>query len=234
MKAIFRRELRAYFTGGYGWVFCGAFSLLAGLLYFALSISQYQSDFRHVFSNMLVAMIFLIPLVTMRIWSEEKKQKTDQLLLTAPINVGEIVLGKFFAALMLFLIALCVTLIYPILTHAFGTLDVGVTVGNYIAIILAAAAYIAVSQFMSSLSESQIISALLSMLTLSAFYFLDLIFQATTSEVLSGISRFLSIITRYRDFSGGVFSLSDAIYFVSLTVLFLFFTTRVIEKRRWS
>ena len=103
-----------------------------------------------------------------------------------------------------------------------------------IAIILAGAAYIAISQFMSSLTESQIISALLSMLTLSSFLFLNMIFSYTTVDIIASVASFLSIITRFVNFTKGIFSLSDAVYFISLTGLFLFFTAQAVEKRRWS
>lgn len=234
MTAVFKRELRSYFTGGIGYVFCAVFVLIMNIFYYINSITQYQSGFLYIFNIMLIAMIFLIPIMTMRIWSEEKRQKIDQLLLTAPVTTMEIVLGKFFAAMCVFLIALAFTLIYPLFAAIWGTPEVGITIGNYIAIILAAGAYIAISQFMSSLTESQIISALLSFGTLSLFLFLNIIFSNTSIDVISRIASFLSIITRYVNFFSGIFSLADAVYFISLTVLFVFLTSRVIEKRRWS
>lgn len=234
MKAIFKRELRSYFTGGIGVVYCAVFALVMNLLYRIFCLNEYSSDFTVLFLYMLVAMILLIPIMTMRIWSEEKKQKTDQLLLTAPVTTGEIVLGKFFAAMCVFLISVALTLAYPIISSLRGTLQGGIVIGNYIAVILAGAAYIAISQFMSSLTESQIISALLSMLTLSTFFFLNMIFSTTTIDAIANIASFLSIITRFMNFTKGIFSLSDIVYFISLTALFLFFTSRVVEKRRWS
>ena len=228
MKAIFKREFRSYFTNGIGCVYCAVFVFVMNFLYYLNSITQYQSNFLYIFNIMLIAMIFLIPIMTMRIWSEEKKQKTDQLLLTAPVNTMDIVLGKFFAAMCVFLVSLAFTLVYPLMSALYGTPEVAITLGNYIAIILAAGAYIAISQFMSSLTESQIISALLSIVTLSLFFFLNLIFESTDIDVISRIASFLSIITRYVNFYKGLFTFSDVVYFVSLTVLFLFFTSRVI------
>ncbi len=234
MTAIYKRELRSYFTGGIGYVYCAVFALVMNLFYWLNSITMYQSGFLYIFNIMLIAMILLIPIMTMRIWSEEKKQKTDQLLLTSPVTTMQIVLGKFWAAMTVFLISLAFTLVYPLLAYLYGTPEPAITIGNYIAIILAAGAYIAISQFMSSLTESQIISALLSMLTLSLFFFLNLIFESTDIDFISKIASFLSIITRYVNFYRGMFSFSDVVYFVSLTAVFLFFTSRVIEKRRWS
>ena len=234
MTAIFKRELHSYFTNGIGYVYCAVFALVMNLFYYLNSITMYQSSFLYIFNIMLIAMIFLIPIMMMRIWSDEKKQKTDQLLLTAPVTTMDIVLGKFWAAMCVFLISLSLTLIYPILSIIYGTPEPAITIGNYIAVILAAGAYIAISQFMSSLTESQIISALLSMLTLSLFFFLNLIFESTDIDIIAQVASFLSIITRYVNFFQGMFSLSDVVYFISLTVLFLFFTSRVVDKRRWS
>ena len=204
------------------------------IFYYISSVAQYKSDFLYIFNVMLIALVFLIPIMTMRIWSEEKKQKIDQLLLTAPVNTTDIVLGKFFAAMCVFLIALAFTLVYPLLSVIWGTPQFGIVLGNYIAIILAAGAYIAISQFMSSLTESQIISALLSMFTLSVFLLLNIGVYGAKNDAVSAVLSFLSIITRYTRFYSGIFSLADIVYFISLTVLFIFLTSRVIEKRRWS
>lgn len=234
MKAIFKREFCSYFTNGIGYAYCAVFALVMNFFYVMNSVEAYRSDFLYIFNVMLIAMIFLIPVMTMRIWSEEKKQKTDQLLLTAPVTTIDIVLGKFFAALCVFLISLALTLIYPILSALYGTPEPAITIGNYIAITFAAGAYIAISQFMSSLTESQIISALLSTVTLLMFFLLNLLFEHVDVDIIAQIASFLSIITRYVNFFQGIFTLSDIVYFISLTVLFLFFTSRVIEKRRWS
>ena len=234
MKAIFKREFRSYFTNGIGCVYCAVFVFVMNFLYNEACLKSYKSDFVGLFIWMLMIMTLIVPLMTMRIWSEEKKQKTDQLLLTAPVNTMDVVLGKFFAAMCVFLVSLAFTLVYPLMSALYGTPEVSIAVGNYIAIILAAGAYIAISQFMSSLTESQIISALLSVITLAVFLLLDVIFTRTDIDIISQVCSFLSIIVRYVNFSQGMFSFDDVVYFVSLTVLFLFFTSRVIEKRRWS
>ena len=234
MLAIFKRELRSYFTNGIGFAYCAFFTLIVNLCYYLNSVQNYLSDFLYIFNIMLIAMIFLIPIMTMRIWSEEKKQKTDQLLLTAPVNTMSIVLGKFLAAMSVFLIGLAITLILLLISATKGTVHIPIFVGNYVAVIFAAAAYIAISQFMSSLTESQIVSALLSMLTLSLFFFLNFAFGVVENDIIANILKFLSIITRFYNFYRGIFALDDIIYFVSLTGLFLFLTSRVVEKRRWS
>lgn len=234
MFAIFKRELQAYFTGPIGYIFCAIFIFLANLVFYFDNLSYYTSDFTHIFNLMMLYMIVLIPLMTMRLWSEEKRQKTDQLLLTAPVSTTGVVLGKFFAALAVFLCALALTLPYPIIVAFTGTLSTAKVIGNYIAIIFAASAYIAISLFFSSLTKSQLIAALFSILALALFFLANILFTNTTIPWIASVMSFFSMITRYFNFFRGIFSLSDIVYFFSLTGVFLFMTSRVIEKQRWS
>jgi len=235
MTAIFKREMRAYFTDPLGYVFIAVFVFACNASFYLFNLSAYRSDFSDVFFLMIsFFLILLIPLMTMRLWSDEKKQKTDQLLLTAPVSTTGVVLGKFTAALGLFMIALSFTAVYPILVNWKGVLDVGKTVGNYIGVVLVAAAYISVSLFVSSLTKSQIVSAICSILALALFWGMDFLITFTTSEFLASMFEFLSIISRYRNIFIGVLPLSDVFYFISVSGIFLFLTSRVIEKQRWS
>lgn len=234
MKAIYKRELRAYFTGPIGYIFCAIFIFLCNGSFYLNCLKYYNSDFSSTFNLMMLFLIILIPLMTMRLWSEERRQKTDQLLLTAPVSTTGVVLGKFFAAFTVFLISLGFTLLYPLLVTLRGTPDTGKIVGNYIGIILAAAAYISISLFVSSLTKSQLVSAIFSILGLSLFYFMDVLIGASSSAVVNSTLGFLSMITRYINLYRGILSLADIIYFISLSVIFLFLTSRVIEKQRWS
>ena len=234
MKAIYKRELRAYFTGPIGYIFVAIFIFLCNGSFYLNNLKFYLSDFSPTFNLMMLFLIILIPLMTMRLWSEEKRQRTDQLLLTAPVSTTGVVLGKFFAALSVFLVGLFFTLIYPILVAWKGVPDPGKIIGNYIGIILAASAYIAISLFISSLTKSQLVSAIGSILALSLFYFMDILIGTSNSVIINSTLSFLSMITRYLNLYRGIFALSDIVYFISLTVIFIFLTSRVIEKQRWS
>ncbi|MBQ3055329.1 MAG: ABC transporter [Oscillospiraceae bacterium] len=234
MLAIFKRELQAYFTGPIGYIFCAIFIFLSNLFFYFDNLQFYTSDFTHIFNLMMLYLIVLIPLMTMRLWSEEKRQRTDQLLLTAPVSTTGVVLGKFFAALAVFLISLSLTLVYPIVVAAAGTLPTAKIIGNYIAIIFAASAYIAISLFFSSLTKSQIISAILSIVALALFWLANLLFTSTSIPWIAAVMEFFSMITRYFNFFRGIFTLADVVYFLSITGIFLFLTSRVIEKQRWS
>ena len=234
MKAIYKRELRSYFTGPIGYIFIAIFIFLCNGDFCISSLMPYKSDFTPIFGDMIVFMIILIPLMTMRLWSEEKKQRTDQLLLTAPVSTTGVVLGKFYAALTVFLIGLGLTLVYPILVAWKGVLETEMVIGNYIGIILVAAAYIAISLFISSLTKSQIISAIGSILVLFLFYLMHILSGIFNSDFVNSALGFLAMATRFGNLSIGIFALSDIFYFVSLTVIFIFLTSRVIEKQRWS
>ena len=234
MKAIFKRELWAYFTGPIGYIFIAIFLLLSNGHFAINTLLAYKSGFSEVFNFMTIVLIILIPLMTMRLWSEEKKQKTDQLLLTAPVSTTGVVLGKFFAALCVFLIALVPTLVYPAIVIWKGVLDTGVVIGNYVGIILVTSAYIAICIFISSLTKSQIISAIGGVLALALFFIADILVGVSSSAIVNTILSFFSMVTRYTNIYIGVLSIADLLYFVSLTVIFLFLTSRVIEKQRWS
>ncbi len=241
MKAIFKREFRSYFTGGIGLAYCALFIFLTNLSYQKSFVEQFSSNFVGIFAGILSNMSFLIPILTMRIWSEEKKQKTDQLLLTAPVTPMQLVMGKFMAAMALFLVSLALTLSYPLITIIFeGTVEWKLIIGNYIAITCVAAVYVAICQFMSCLTESQIISAILSFATIMCFSLIGELLPVEIMELeVLGISfyevaSFISIELRYINFIKGIFALSDIVYFISLAAFFMFITSRVIDKRRWS
>ena len=234
MTAIFKREMRTYFTDPLGYVFLTVFVLLCNLSFYMINLKSYISDLSGIFLNIITFSMILIPLMTMRIWSEEKKQKTDQLLLTAPVSTAGVVLGKFLAAWTLFAIGMCFTIVFPILVSARGTVMTSKVIGNYVGVMLIAAAYISISFFVSSLTKSQIVSVICSVLALFAFFGMDLLIGLSSSETVNAVLAFFSMVTRYYNLYMGVFTLADIVYFISLTTIFLFLTSRVIEKQRWS
>ena len=170
MTAIFKREMRTYFTDPLGYVYLTVFIFLCNISFYTSNLKGYSSNLSGVFFDMITFLMFLIPLMTMRLWSEEKKQRTDQLLLTAPVSTTGVVLGKFLAAWALFGIGLCFTAIYPILVSARGNLMISSTIGNYVGVTLIAAAYISISFFISSLTKSQIISVICSIVLLIRYF----------------------------------------------------------------
>ena len=235
MGAIFRRELKAYFSSPLGYIFLGVIYAISGF-YFWYILANQANYIQYVFSNMFTIVLMVVPLLTMRLMSEDKKLKTDQLLLTAPVNITSVVLGKYFAALVVYIIGVSSTIIFQIVLATFATPDWNVFLGNYLAIVLIGAALISIGILISSLTENQIIAAI-GTLAISLFiWLLDSIASALPAgfEWMSSIFSSLSFMTRYNDFVSGILNVSHILFFVSFAAVFLFLTIRALEKKRWS
>lgn len=234
MIAIFKREMKAYFTSPIGYVYICAY-LFAMALFFKMNLLDMgTSNVVYFFGSSLIVYMFLVPILTMRLFSEEKKSKTDQILLTSPVSVTGIVLGKFLAALSVYTIALALTSVSIIFAAHYGTVSLGLTIGNYIGILFLGMAFVAIGCFLSAVTESQVVAAVLSFTVLMSLYFMDTLANSINSAFLSKIIDFISVYERYTDFTTGLFSLSSIIYYISIAVIFVFLTIRIIEKRRWS
>ncbi len=233
MSAIFKREMRSYFTSPIGYIVVILYNLLFGFLFTKL----YQSgmpDMSVLFGYSFTLTLFLMPVLTMRLFSEERRQKTDQALFTAPVNLGAIVMGKFFAALCVFLISQAITLIFELIFAFHVSVDV---VGYFCCLLgstLAAASLIAVGIFISSLTESQIVAAIggigVSVLLAALDTFASLVQISWVSTALSWIS----FNGRFNTFCSGILDYANIAFFLSFTAIFLFLTVRIQEKRRWS
>ena len=233
MNAIRKRDLQGFFRSPLGYVYIGAFLAIMNLYFFAICVLSSSSDMGSVFSNMLIVFLFLMPILTMRLFSEDYKQGTDRLLLTAPVSVWEIVFGKFLAAVSVLLVALACTLPWIVIVAIFGTPAWASILGCYIAVLCAAAVFVAMGMFLSSLTESQLIAAVLSFALFLGLYVADMLSYSLDSSSLPGmLLSWLSIFTRYDSFMSGQFSFGNLIYFLSLTGLFLYLTARVLERRR--
>lgn len=162
MKTILSRELKAYFYSPIGYVFLTFYLFIFGFYFCGVNINQSNGDYSIVFNYLVNLLLFTLPLVTMRLLPEEKKNNTDQLLLTAPIHVKDIVIGKYLAAVLLFLLTLVITLIHPIILTVLGDVPWPTVISTYVGYFLLGATLIAISLFISSLTENQIISAIAS------------------------------------------------------------------------
>ena len=234
MRAVFRHELSGYFTTPVGYVFLTMYALLSGLVFVFINIGQEMSaSMNLLFSGMQLPLMLIAPLLTMRLFAEEKRMRTDQLLLTSPVPLGQIVLGKALASLALLMIAMLLALmIAPYAQIAWSEIAV-VFLGYY----LLDAAMVSVGVLLSSLCTNQITAAILTLgvnvlMYLSEHYIVP---QAGTSAYLHPVSVILSFLpssARLGDFANGIVSLSDIVYFVAFIVLMLFLTDRAMEKRR--
>ncbi|MBQ8078706.1 MAG: ABC transporter permease [Oscillospiraceae bacterium] len=234
MGAIYRREVGAFFSSSIAYVFLGVFFTICGFFFTIDNLGAGSVNLAGVFSTMFIISIVLIPVLTMRLFSEEKKQKTEQGLLTAPVSLTGIVLGKYFAALTVYLIAISIAFVYGVILALFGTVAWLTLLSNYLAILLVGGAFIAVGLFISSLTENQVAAAIGGVVCLLAFFLVDTLASRVNVGWIQSVLYDLSFYTRYYEFTCGIFNLSSVLFFVSVAVLFNFFTVRVLEKRRWS
>ena len=240
MGAIFRREVRSYFTSTIGYIFLAAFYAYSGVMFANYSLESGSTRLDSVFSaptrrsSDLIIIIVLIPVLTMRTISEEKRTKTDQCLLTAPVGLGSIVVGKFLAAFLIYIIAIAITGVFAVVVSAFGTPDWNVVVGNIVALALVGGAYIAIGIFCSSFTENQIVAAVISFIALIFVSFLSTIGNLLPFKWLTTVCEKVSFGERYYSFTYGLFDFSNVVFFLSAIVVFLFLTVRVLEKRRWG
>lgn len=234
MYAIFKKEIRNYFLTPIGYIFISPFLALSAM-FFVSGITYYQSaTVDYILGPINIICLFIVPVLTMQLLSEERSKKSDQLLLTSPINVSTIVMGKYFAALSVFCITLAISLIYPIILFIIGKPVLSEVLGAYIGFVMIWSVFIAIGIFISSLTESQVVSAILTFMVLLVLYSLDGWTQGITTPWLKNIVSWFSVFKRYGDFQIGILNLSNIIYYISFIFVFLFLTARNIDKRRYS
>lgn len=236
MSAIFRRELKAFFLSPVAYVTLAAFYVFSGFFFVFGTIYSDTTDISIVFNNIFTIIMLTTPLLTMKLLSDDKRQKTDQALLTAPVSLSGIVFGKFLATFVVFLAEVAMLFIYAITMAFFATPEWSTIFGYLLGLTLLGAAMIAIGLFISSLTESQVIAAVGTMVVGLAFSFLDVI-AGQIPAALSFVSSFLtslSFFTHYNEFTRGILNISSVLYFLSVIGVFVFLTTRVLEKKRWS
>lgn len=249
MIAIFKRELKAYFSTPLGYLVLAAYFFFLGL-YFTIIFSAGAPDVSMVMMAMVTIIVFTMPLITMRLMSEDRRQKVDQVLLTAPVKLSHIVFGKFFAALSLFAIGFAPTIIFEMIVASKVKVNVLTYLYPLLGVLLLGGALIAIGMFISSLTESPVISAILtlvvnflaiymstfaSMITVpeSSATFFGKVWQKIV-EVFVLILNKCAFITVFENFDSNIFSITDIVYFLSIIAAFVFLSVRSLEKRRWS
>ena len=219
MWAIIKREISSYFTSAVGWVFLAAFYGFASFYFF---------------TSMFTITMFLIPILTMRIWSEEKKQRTDQALFTAPVKLLPITLGKYLAAIIIYAISLACMLVFALILTFFGSPDWTVILGNLLGLFLLGSSLIAIGMFISALTENQMIAAIGGFVVAIFVSLMDTIANAIPIDFISKMIASASFNAHYTNFTVGILDLSGVIFFLSIIALFVFLTTRIFEKKRWG
>ena len=234
MSAIIKRELSSYFGSAIGYIVLAVFYFFSGIFFNFYCIYYNSSSLSSVFSSMLMIVLFLTPLVTMRSFAEEKRQKTDQALLTAPVSLFEMVMGKFLGAFTLYAICNAIFLVYALVIAIFASPDWAVIFCTLLGMLLMGAALIAIDIFISAMTESQVIAAVLSIGAGLLIYLLDSLASLANITFTTNLINAISFNRNLSDFTYGILPLSNVVYFVSVAAIFLFLTVRVFEKRRWS
>ncbi len=237
---IWRREFGAYFRSPFGFVVLAAFLLLSGyffysdLLFFFLwgGQSLHRGLWDHAFLDMRLVLLLVVPLITMRLFAEERKLGTMELLWTYPVTDREIVAGKFLASSSFLLLMVTPTALYPQVLALLCAVSPGPLIAAYLGIVLLGTAFIACGMAASSITESQVLSAVLTYAVLVLSWFLTWNEAIASEPVMRGLL-YLSLFDRFYSFASGVIDTSDIAFFVVFIGFFLFLTLRVLESRNW-
>lgn len=233
MTAIFKRELRSYFTSPIGYIVVLVYFVLYSYL-FSVLFSVGNPDISMIFTYSSSITMFLIPILTMRLFSEERRQKTDQALFTAPVSIFGIIMGKFLAALCVFAISQSILLIFQLI-FAFNVSVDWISFFSYIVgVLLMASSLIAIGLFISALTDSQIVSAIGALAVSLLLTMLDTVASSINNKALSAIFGWISFTGRYQTYFEGIFDIANTVFFISLSAVFIFLTVRVQESKRWA
>lgn len=233
MIAVFKREFRSYFANPLGFIIIAVFTLFSGMA-FSMIFGSGSPAVQGVISFMSTVVIFATPFITMRLISEDRRQKVDQVLLTAPISVTGIVMGKFLAAMSLYGVGLSSLAIYPFIVSFYSNIDWLLYIYALIGILSLGAVMISIGMFISSLTESPVISAAITFAVFLAVMLLGSYASSANSAVLTVINNAVSFIDRFYSFTTGISDLADLVYMLSVSALFVFLTVRSVERRRWA
>ncbi len=225
MWAITKKELKNYFLSPIGYVYIGIF-LIACSLFFYLDIFQYlETDFSYMFGSSVTVLTFIVPLLTMRMFAEERKNGTEQLLLTSPKSITQIVLGKFLAAVVVVLISALLTLMHYAILAYFGKPDLATSLLSILGFSLLSISYVSFGMFASSITENQIIAGVISIGFFLISWFLP--------SIVTNASTFSLMYAFYGSFMNGTISIANTVLLISFTVMFIIFTIITLQKRKY-
>jgi len=249
--SLMKKEIRAYFSSPIAYVVIAGFLLLVGYFfyslvwwfnaqamqmaqnpYYAQQININEMVFSPLFHNMSIILILVAPLLTMRLLAEEKKNGTDELLYTSPLSVGQIILGKYLAALVMLAVLLGLTALLSIFAFAFGNPEIAPWLTGYLGLFLMGATFIAIGLFFSSLTENQIVAAFLTFVTLLLLLVLNWV-ASSGSGTWRSVLGYLSFSPHFEDMTRGILETKDVVYYLSFSFFGLFLAHSVLQSRRW-
>jgi ABC-2 type transport system permease protein len=248
---ITKKEIKTYFTSPIAYVAITVFLVLVGFFFYSLiswfnmqsmQMARYpqyleqlninQMVYSPLFNNISIILLLMIPLITMRLFAEEKKIKTDELLYTSPVSVNQIILGKYFASLFVLLTMLLLTGILSIFTFAYGNPEPAPLLNGYLGLFLLGAAFMAIGIFFSSLTENQIVAAMLTFGALLLFWVLNWAANSA-GGIWQSVLNYISFFQHFGEMTEGILDTTDLVYYLSFIFLGLFLTHSVIQSRRW-
>jgi ABC-2 type transport system permease protein len=232
MLAIYRKEMNQYFRSMVGYIFLTIMMFICGFLFTTTNLMSQDPDITRFFSSLFNSLIFIIPILTMRQFAEEQKLKTQQLLFTLPLSIHSIVLGKFFSSLTMIGIGLAITLIYPLILMYYGSFELLVTLGNYLGVFLLVSLVIAIGLYVSTFTDNQVVSAIVSYGIILILWLLDSLFPYLTNPLFKKIWGVFSLKSNYIEFTYGIFNPAGILYFLTMTGFFLILTMVNIDSRR--
>lgn len=233
---VFKKELRSYFSSPVGYVFIIFYLLVSNAFFFFVQdfFKQGQDSMRGFFAAMPWIFLFFVPAISMRLWAEEKKMGTVELLLTMPLKEWEVVLGKFLAAFAFLGIALLFTLTVPLSLAYLGKPDFGVIVGSYVGALFLGSAYLAIGLYISSLTENQVVAFIISLAVVFVLLLVGIapVWLNAVGSLVS-FCDYVSLLSHFNNVTRGVIDSRDVVYYASVIVLFLYLNIKNIEARKW-
>ena len=234
MRAVWKREMQGYFFTAAGYVFLGVFLAVSSVLFYLEILNQRSGDLPTFIGEMSYLWMLLSPVLTMRLLAEERQKKTDQLLLTSPVSLTRIVLGKYLAAVTVLMAAAALTLLYAMIVALYGKVYPAELAVNYLGFILQGCAFVALDLFLSGCAGTPVTAAVLAFGANFLLWILDLLENAVQTPWISGALRFCSLYARNEPFLMGQMSWAGLVYGISFAAVFLAMTVHHLEARRVS
>jgi ABC-2 type transport system permease protein len=232
---LFKKELMSYFNSPIAYVFIGVFLVAGNWLFFNVFFLAANASMRNYFALLPWIFLFLSPAITMRLWAEEKKSGTIELLLTLPVTDWQVVLAKFFSALTFLSVSLSLSLTIPLSVAFLGNLDLGPVIGGYLGALFLGGSYLALGLFISSLTKNQIIAFIIGLAACFAAFIVGADFVlAGAPQSFAPVMKFIGLGSHFNNIARGVIDTKDVIYYISFIFLFLWLNVRVIENRAWK
>ena len=233
MTAIFKREFKAFFATPVGYIVLAAFYFFSGY-YFTILYTMGSPEVKDIIMTLSTVIIFVTPLLTMRLMSDDRRMKTDQALLTAPVSLYSIVFGKFLAALGVYALGFAPTIVFQFIVMTKVQINILSYLYALLGAVLLGAALIAIGMFISSLTENQIVAAIVTIFIILFSLVMNFLVSYISVYAVRFVVDWFSFYTRFLPFTQGVMSIESILYFISITAVFIFLTVRVHETRRWK